>query len=396
MPGDPIVDPFNPIQLRGLHLKNRFIKSATYEGMCRDGQPTEQLIDFHTQIAKGGVAMTTVAYGAVNSIGRTHGDQMFIREELLPSLKKLTASVHHYHCAASIQLTHCGFFTKYKVSRAHKPLAPSRQLNLYGLMDGIFYSKSMSGDEIEQTAKDFAQSARISRTAGFDAVEIHMGHGYLISQFLSPGINKRRDRYGGPLKNRMRFPIMVLEKVREAVGQNFPIFCKINLEDGFHGGLTIEDSVKVARSLENAGADGLILSGGYTSKTPFYLMRGEIPLKQMIRAERKFLQKIGMTVFGRFVIKKYPFEENFFLPLAIKIRRAVNLPLVYLGGVLSGEGISRIMNEGFDLIALGRVLIHDPDFIKKIDQNPEHQSACNQCNQCVAEMDRSGVRCVIN
>ena len=395
MPSDPKLNPFNPIRLRKLHLKNRFIKSATYEGMCRDGMPTGQLVEFHTKIARGGTAMTTVAYGAVNSIGRTHSDQMYLREEVIPLLKKLTASVHQYHCAASIQLTHCGYFSKYKESRGQKPLAPSRRLNMYGLMNGLFYSKSMSEEEIVRTAEDFARSAIISKTAGFDAVEIHMGHGYLISQFLSPGVNTRRDQFGGVLKNRLRFPLLVLEKVRDAVGQDFPILCKLNLEDGFSGGLTIQESAEVARALENAGADALVLSGGYTSKTPFYLMRGEIPLKQMVMAERKILQKIGMAVFGKFIIKKYPFEENFFLPLAIKIRETVNLPVIYLGGVLSGEGITKILKEGFDLIAIGRALIHDPDFIKKIDKDPDHISACNQCNQCVAEMDRSGIKCVI-
>ncbi len=253
----------------------------------------------------------------------------------------------------------------------------------------------MSEEEIIQTAEDFARSAMMARTAGFDAVEIHMGHGYLISQFLSPGINTRQDHFGGALKNRLRFPLLVLEKVRDSVGQDFPILCKLNLEDGFSGGLTIQESKEVARALENGGADALVLSGGYTSKTPFYLMRGEIPLKQMIMAEKNILQKIGMAVFGRIIIKKYPFEENFFLPLALKVRETVNLPIIYLGGVLSGEGIFHILNKGFDLIALGRALIHDPDFIKKLESDPDHISGCNQCNQCVAEMDRSGVKCVI-
>jgi 2,4-dienoyl-CoA reductase-like NADH-dependent reductase (Old Yellow Enzyme family) len=392
---DPHISVFNPIRLRKLHLKNRFIKSATYEGMCLNGMPTDQLIEFHRRIAQGGVGMTTVAYGAVNSIGRTHGDQMYLHEGILPFLKRLTSSIHQYHCAASIQLTHCGYFSKNKEFSRQKPLAPSRRLNMYGLMNGLFYSKSMSEEEIKQTAEDFSKSALLSKTAGFDAVEIHMGHGYLISQFLSPGINTRRDHYGGALKNRLRFPLLVLEKVRDSVGQDFPILCKLNLEDGFRGGLIIQESLEVARALENAGVDALVLSGGYTSKTPFYLMRGEIPLIQMVNAEEKILQKIAMAVFGRIIIKKYPFEENFFLPLALKIRQAVNLPVVYLGGVLSGEGIYQILKEGFDLIAIGRALIHDPDFIKKMEKDPDHISACNQCNQCVAEMDRSGVRCVI-
>lgn len=124
-------------------------------------------------------------------------------------------------------------------------------------------------------------------------------------------------------------------------------------------------------------------------------MRGEIPLNQMIKAEQKILQKLALAIFGKIIIKKYPFKENFFLPLALRVRQGVNLPLIYLGGVISGEGIYEIMKEGFDLIAIGRALIHDPDFIKKIVMDPKHASDCNQCNQCVAEMDRSGIKCVI-
>ena len=386
---------FSPMRLRKLHLKNRFIKSATYEGMYHSGIPTDQLTDFHTRIARGGISMTTVAYGAVNDIGRTHSDQMYLHDMVLPSLKKLTSSVHQYHCAASIQLTHCGFFSKNNQIKGRKPLAPSRKLNLYGIMEGLFFSKSMNDKEIIQTAEDFARAAQLSKAAGFDAVEIHMGHGYLISQFLSPRINTRSDKYGGSLKNRLRFPILVLDKVRDAVGQDFPIICKVNLDDGFYGGLQINESTEVARTLENTGADALVLSGGYTSKTPFYMMRGKIPLYQMIKAEKKLMHKIALAVFGKLIIKKYHFEENFFLPLARKIRQVVNLPIAYLGGVLSAEGVNQILNEGFDMIAIGRALIHDPDFIKKIQINRNHISECNHCNQCVAEMDNSGVRCVI-
>ncbi|MBS0000781.1 MAG: NADH:flavin oxidoreductase [Cyclobacteriaceae bacterium] len=389
-------DPFSPIKLRKLLLKNRFIKSATYEGMYRGGMPAGQLIDFHTRIALGGVGMTTVAYGAVNNAGRTHDEQMYLHEGVLEPLQQLTDSVHQYQCAASIQLTHCGYFSKNKQLAGKKTLAPSRRMNMYGFMEGMFFSKSMDAGEIIGTAEDFARAAVLAKSAGFDAVEIHMGHGYLISQFLSPIINSRTDDYGGTLQNRLRFPLMVLERIRNAVGGDFPVLCKMNLDDGFRGGLKIDESIQIAAALENAGADALILSGGYTSRTPFYLMRGDIPLTQMIRAESQMLQKIALAVFGRIIIRKYPFAENFFLPLAGKIREAVKMPVVYLGGVVSSEGINRIMNEGFDMIALGRALIHDPDFIKKIRGNRSFISPCNHCNLCVAEMDHSGVRCLID
>jgi 2,4-dienoyl-CoA reductase-like NADH-dependent reductase (Old Yellow Enzyme family) len=387
---------YTSFRLRSLELKNRFIKTATYEGMCDNGRPTQQLIDFHARNAAGGIALTTVAYGAVNPDGRTHEDQMFLHSGIAEPLKELTETVHNAGGKASIQLTHCGFFSRNKSIKGKKPLAPGRVLNAYGIMSGLVFSKAMTKGEIRQTAIDFATAAAFSRKAGFDAVEIHMGHGYLLSQFLTPRINKRKDDYGGgSLENRKRFPLEVIAETRQAVGEDFPIIVKLNLSDGFKGGLTIEDSVEVAKALEQSGVDALVLSGGYTSKTPFYLMRGDIPVWDMTKVEKNILQKIAIASFGRFIIRKYTFTENFFIPLARLVRKAVKMPLIYVGGVVSRSGIEEVMAENFDMIALGRALIQDPDFILKVKDGSIEKSDCNQCNKCVAEMDRDGVRCIL-
>ena len=386
---------FQPVSLRQLRLKNRFIKTAAYEGMCEKGMPTQRLIDHHVAIAQGGVALTTVSYGAVNADGRTHGEQMYMHEEVLPMLGQLTSAVHEAGGAASIQLTHCGYFTQNSKVKDKKPFAPSRMLNKYGLLKGIVFSREMNREELAKTRQDFAGAAAMARAAGFDAVELHMGHGYLLSQFLSPYSNRRTDSYGGNPANRMRFPLEVLEATRKAVGDDFPILCKINLEDGFKGGLTIDDSTVFAQALEAAGADALVLSGGFTSKTPYYLMRGEVPWWQMVLAERNLPTRIAMALFSRIIIQKYEFGENFFLPLARQIRQAVDMPLAYLGGVVSRKGVDQLMGEGFDMVAIGRALIHDPGFILKIREDREYVSPCNHCNLCVTEMDRGGVRCVL-
>ena len=386
---------YSPITLASLQLNNRFVKTATYEGMYENGLPTQKLIDFHTRIAQGGVGLTTVAYGAVNPTGRTHQDQMYMHDGVIEGLTKLTDAVHQKGGKASIQLTHCGFFTKNITVPGKRPLAPSKVFNEYGALSGIIFSKAMTKAELDKTSDDFANAARIAMSSGFDAVEIHMGHGYLLSQFLSPKINKRNDEYGGSLKNRLRFPLEVIAKVRAIVGEHFPIICKVNLSDDFKGGLLIEEAIEVARQLESAGVDALVMSGGYTSKTPFYLLRGEVPLKGMIKVEPKLTQKLAVALFGPFIIKKYPFTENFFLEQAKQIRAAVKMPLIYLGGVVSKKGIDQIMAAGFDMIAIGRALIHDPDFVKKIRSGEMTVSPCNHCNQCVVEMDKGGVRCVI-
>ena len=387
---------FTPIKLRSLTLRNRFIKTATNEGMWIDSLPSPQLTAHHARLVQGGIALTTVAYGAVNPDGRTHETQMFMRPEVVPGLKILTDEVHRNGGAASIQLTHCGFFTNNRQVTGKRPVAPSRIINNYGLLSGIFCSKAMTTNDLRLTTNDFTHSAQLAIDAGFDAIEIHLGHGYLLSQFLSPRFNRRKDEYGGSLENRMRFPLEVIESVRKTVGENFPILCKINLSDGFRGGLEISEVVEIAKNLEKSGVDALVLSGGFTSKTPFYLMRGDVPLWEMIKAERQIQHKAAFAVFGRFIIGKYEFKENFFMPLALKIRQAVKMPLVYLGGVISAEGVKQIFAEGFDMVAMGRALIHDPDFVFKIKENDQHVSLCNHCNICVAEMDRGGVRCVIN
>lgn len=389
------MNPFTPIKLRSLQLPNRFIKTATYEGMCDKGMPTQQLIDHHARLAKGGVGLTTMAYGAVNADARTHAEQMYLHEGVMPKLAELTSAVHANGGAAALQLTHCGYFTQNSTVDRRKPFAPSKILNKYGLLKGIVFSREMNQAELDRTRDDFARSAAMAKDAGFDAIELHMGHGYLLSQFLSPHTNRRTDRYGGDIRGRGRFPLEVAEATRKAVGDRFPILAKINLDDGFQGGLTLEDTVVFVQELEKAGVDAIVMSGGVTSKTPYYLMRGDVPWWKMVMAERNVPTKIAMALFSRIIIQKYDFEENFFLPMAKRVRQVVDMPLAYLGGVVSREGVDNLMHEGFDMVAIGRALIHDPDFILKLKEDLKHVSPCNHCNICVAEMDRGGVRCVL-
>jgi len=386
---------YQPITLRNLSLRNRFIKSATFEGMTERSQISKNLIDFHSRTAQGEVALTTVGYGAVNSDGRIIRDQLIVNEDSIAGLAQLTNSVHDQKGAAMLQLIHGGFFTKNTELKNRRPIAPSRIINNYGLLSGLILSKSMDTADMENTQKDFASAALMAKRAGFDAVEIHMAHGYLLSQFLTPKFNKRKDRYGGSLENRMRFPLEVVESVRKSVGEDFLIFCKINLEDGFKGGMTISDSCEFARNLEKSSADALVLSGGVTSKTPFHLMRGDVPSKELARSQTNFIEKLTISTLGRLVMNKYEFSENFYLPLALKVRDTVQMPLVYLGGVVSKAGIEEAMQSGFDMVAIARALIHDPDFIKKICDGSIDISECNHCNICVAEMENDGVRCVL-
>jgi 2,4-dienoyl-CoA reductase-like NADH-dependent reductase (Old Yellow Enzyme family) len=389
-------DAFAPARLGSLSLRNRVIKTATYEGMCPGGVPSDALVEHHRTLAQGGVGMTTVAYCSVSADGRTFAEQMFMRPELVAPLRRLTAAVHGAGAAASLQLGHCGWFTKNRALSTRLPRGPSLTFNAYGLAVGKPIALALRASEIARIPEEFARAAGLAREAGFDAVELHLGHGYLLSQFLCPATNRRRDAYGGDLDGRARLALEVVRRVREAVGPGFPILCKTNLRDGFRGGLELDDAVGLAQRLEREGVDALVLSGGFTSRTPFYLFRGRRPLAEMIEVEKSRLQKLALAWFGRRVIREYPFEEMFFLPEARAVRSRVRMPLVLLGGIVSRGNVDAAMAEGFDFVALGRALIADPDLVGRMARDPQARSRCTHCNVCVAEMDRGGVRCVLD
>ena len=187
-----------------------------------------------------------------------------------------------------MQLVHCGFFASPQVISRH-PLGASRKLCLYrGAVCG-----EMSPAQIEEKTADFAGAARLAREAGFDAVELHAGHGYLLSQFLSPWTNRRRDRYGGSLENRLRFTAEVVRRVRAAIGPDFPVLVKFNQRDGFPGGLEMEEAVEVARGLQQAGASALIPSCGFTARTPLYMLRGNVPVREMAANQPNALMRLA-------------------------------------------------------------------------------------------------------
>jgi 2,4-dienoyl-CoA reductase-like NADH-dependent reductase (Old Yellow Enzyme family) len=387
---------FAPASLGPLRLRNRVIKSATYEGMSPGGVPSPALVAFHRRLAAGGVAMTTVAYCAVSPDGRTFGEQMWMDPAIVPALGGLTAAVHAEGAAASIQLSHCGYFSRNRDLTIRRPLGPSARLNEYGLMTGLPFAGAMTVADVMAVTEEFGLAAARAVEAGFDAVEIHLGHGYLLSQFLSPATNRRRDRFGGSLGNRLRFPLAVVRRVREVVGPRVAVLAKINLCDGVRGGLGVDEAACVARCLEAEGTDALVMSGGLVSRNPLFLLRGATPLRQMIAVEKSRLQRLSLRLFGRALVRSYPFEELFFLPEARVVRAAVRIPLVLLGGVVSRANLETAMREGFEFVALGRALIADPDLVRRMEAGLAERTRCNACNQCIAEMDAGGVRCVLD
>jgi len=380
---------FTPGTIGDLELRNRFIRAGCFEGMSQGGRVTPALVEHHRRVAAGGAAMTTVAYCSVSPEGRAFEHELWIRKEIVPRLRNLTEAVHREGAAASIQLGHCGFFASPQVI-GRRPLGASRKLCLYRLSR----CQEMSEPEIKTTTEDFVRAARLARQAGFDAIEVHAGHGYLLSQFLSPWTNHRQDRYGGPLENRLRFPAAVIRGVRQALGPDFPILVKMNQRDGMRGGLEIDEAIQIARRFEREGASMLIPSCGFTAKTSLYMMRGQVPAREMARNQHNPLARMSMLLFGRFLVQAYPFRSLFLLDGAVRILQSVTIPVAYVGGVLSLADMEQVMQSGFEFAQVGRAIVCDPDFVKKLQAGTIEASDCDHCNRCIAAMEAGGVYCV--
>jgi 2,4-dienoyl-CoA reductase-like NADH-dependent reductase (Old Yellow Enzyme family) len=382
---------FTPGKIAGLQLRNRIIRAGCFEGMCENGSCSDLLIEHHRAVAAGGTAMTTVSYCSVSEEARAYGHEMWMRKEILPDLRRLTDAVHKEGGAASVQLGHCGYFAS-KADTGFQPVGASRKFNLFR----ISFPKPMTEADINKVKEQFASAALLAREAGFDAIEIHSGHGYLLSQFLSPFTNHRTDIYGGSLENRMRFPASVVKAVREAMGPDFPIMVKMNMTDGIKGGIEIEDAVAISKRFEAEGASGLVPSCGFTSKTPFMMMRGNLPILEFAAADKSFMRKFGLVFFGRFMCQEFHYSDLFLMQDALKIVKAVKIPVVLVGGVCSVNDLETAMNAGFEFVEIGRAIIKDPDIVNKWQKGELMASDCDHCNRCVAVMNGGPVYCVCN
>ncbi len=379
---------FAPAVLGPLTLRNRIIKAATFEGVVPKGLVTDDLIDFHTRVGRGGAAMTTVAYLAVSPEGRTDRHCIHLRTEALEGLSRLTEAVHATGAAVAAQLGHAGPVANPRSNRA-PALAPSRRVSPMGTV-----SRAVTEAEIERVTADFARGAAMVADAGFDSVELHLGHNYLLSAFLSPKLNRRTDRFGGSLENRARFPRQVVAAVREAVGHRVAVTAKLNMADGVPGGLWLDESVEVGRMLEHDGhLDALELTGGSSLSNPMYLFRGEAPLKEFA-ATLPPAARLGFRFVGRRFLPEYPFEEAFFLPYARQFRDALAMPLILLGGITRLETVERALDEGFAFVAMARALLREPDLVRRMEAGTATDSLCIHCNKCMPTIYR-GTRCVL-
>jgi len=386
---------FTPAKLGPVTLRNRIIKAATFEASTPNALVTDDLITYHRLPAAGGVAMTTVAYLAVSPGGRTEGRQIWWRPEAVPGLKTLTAAIHAEGAAISAQIGHAGPVADASSNKA-KALAPVRFFNPIAMR----FAKKATHDDITDVIDAHADAARFAIESGFDAVEIHLGHNYFASSFLSPLINRRADEFGGSLQNRAKVARAMVMAVRRAVqkeGTPIAVTAKLNMADGVRGGISVEESLQTAKWLEDDGClDAIELTAGSSLVNPMYLFRGDAPVKQFANAFKPPL-RWGIRMTGKKFFREYPYREAYLLRDAKLFRAELKMPLILLGGITNRETMDLAMAEGFDFVAMGRALLAEPDLINRIQADGEAhsvRSACTHCNQCMATI-YSHTHCVV-
>ncbi|MCH5232068.1 MAG: NADH:flavin oxidoreductase [Muribaculaceae bacterium] len=380
---------FTPANIGPVTLRNRTIRSAAFEGMGKDNNPTRQLKDYHVAVAKGGVGMTTLAYAGICRSALSFKTQLWLRPEIVTDLRDITDEIHNQGAKASIQIGHCGNMT-HKSTAGSLPVGASSGINLYSPT----FVRGLRKDELKEIASYFGDAVRLARDSGFDCVEVHAGHGYLISQFLSPYTNHRRDEYGGSLQNRMKFMRECIDKVMKAAGSDMGVIVKMNMNDGFKSGMQEPECLLVGKELEQLGVHALVLSGGFVSKAPMYVMRGKMPIKTMTHYMEQWWLKYAVRWFGSFMVPTSPFQPLYFLDQARMFRKELKLPLIYVGGVTSREEADRIINdEGFEFLQMGRALLNDTDFVNKMKLSPGCKSACEHVNYCIARMYSKEMAC---
>ncbi|MBA4393254.1 MAG: NADH:flavin oxidoreductase [Desulfobacca sp.] len=357
---------FEATEINGMKLANRFVRSATWEGMAEDdGSVTPKLIDLMTQLAKGQVGLIISSHAYIKPEGQAGLKQIGVyKDELIDGLRRMTQAVHDQGGRIVLQLAHAGYFANSKLT-GQIPLAAS-QVEQFSKSP----RKEMTIQDIQEVIEAFGLAAQRAKEAGFDGVQIHAAHGYLMSQFLSPLFNKRSDAYGGSAENRARALREIIKKVRSVVGERYPVLIKLNNQDYLEGGLALEDSLKIGPLLQEEGLDAIELSGGT------FLSGNLMPSRVGIAKEEK---------------------EAYFQEAAKAFKEKLKIPLMLVGGVRSLPVAERIVNQGVaDYLSMSRPFIREPELIKRWKSGDQRKAFCLSDNQCFGPaMAGEGIYCVV-
>jgi len=356
---------FEASEINGMKLSNRFVRSATWEGMAADdGACTPKLIDLMAGLARGGVGLIISSHAYIDRKGQAGPWQLGVyKDELIPGLRDMADAVHQNGGKVVMQLAHAGYFAHPKLT-GQTPMAPSGVTG---------FSKTpreeMTVEDIQDVVKAFAAAAERAKSAGFDGIQIHSAHGYLLSQFLSPAFNQRRDEYGGSLPNRARIHIEVLKRIREVVGAEYPVLVKLNSQDFTDNGLNLADSIQAAQILADSGLDAIELSGGLLINPKLSPSRLGIKSKE---------------------------KEAYFQQEAKSFKQRIGLPLILVGGNRSFEVAERLVDDGVaDYISMSRPFIREPDLINRWQSGDTSKAGCVSDNMCFGPGQKGqGVYCV--
>jgi len=357
---------FERTEINGLILKNRLVRSATWEGLATpDGECTARLVAFVSRLAEGDIGLIISSFTYVLEGGRGLPKSAGLhRDDYVPGYKELTSAVHERGGKIALQLVHAGAQTRTKWIGEHTPLAPS------AVEDRTYKTlpEEMTQEGIEKVVEAFGQAARRGVEAGFDAIELHGAHGYLLSQFISPYTNRRTDRYGGSVEHRARFVCEVYQRVRDEVGARFPVLIKMNCDDFTPGGASLQDWIYLARRLAEMGIDAIEVSGG-------------TPASGKLGANRTGIGKMK--------------KEAYFLPQVREIRRAVEVPLIVVGGLRSPQLMERILEEGAaDYFSMSRPFIREPHLVRRWQGGDLTKARCISCNLCFrTSLEDTGLTC---
>lgn len=351
---------FTPIGIGPLTVPNRFVRSATHDYMADDaGTITDANVALFSQLAEGEVGLIITGHANVQPSGKASPRQMGVFDDrFVDGLARIPAAVHRHASKVFLQIAHAGRQTKPRDCGC-VPVSPSP---VYDPVTKVM-PRELSREEIRSLIADFVAAAGRAQRAGFDGVQLHAAHGYLLSSFLSPHTNRRTDEWGGPVENRARVLLDTLRGVKAACGRGFPVVVKLNSTDFLEGGLTLDDAVRIARLLEADGIDGIEASGGMAEAGRGSVWPG-------LRSQA---------------------DEGYFVANATRIKGAVNVPVFGLGGIRTLAVAERIVEEGrADLISLSRPLIRDPYLVRRFREGLAAGSECISCNKC---FDPRGIRC---
>lgn len=359
---------FEPAKIKNLELRNRFVRSATYDGCADDGFVTDKQVNLYTALSRGGVGLIITGITCVHRNGQISKFQNSIAgDELISGLKRLTAAVHEWGAKIAVQLFHAGREARVSKSGDKAAIAPS-------LLEADPYFKgkhrAATEDEIFEIVRAFGEGARRAREADFDAVQIHGAHAYLLSQFLSPFTNRRDDKWGGDFKNRLRLHCEIYQDIRRKVGDDYPVLIKIGVQDGFPGGLEFGEGKLAATFLSEIGFDAIEISQGLRGRT---------------YEDSEFRTKINN-----------PDREAYYRSWCAEIKKRVKIPVMMVGGLRTFELMEEIvLNEEADLISLSRPLIREPTIINEWKNGDHHRSECISCNECFDALKRGeALRCL--